>query len=124
MDVTDLSGANIRMKPAIGPITIPPVSQSSGVACIARQYEYPTASADDLDEEEKVEYIIVGTPPIADFIGSPLSGGNPISVQFENLTTEAQGSPTSYSWKRRRTGSGDSFAEFSTAKNPLTVFGK
>ncbi len=81
-------------------------------------------AADNKDEEEKVDYIVFGVPPIAAFTAVPTSGPNPLSVQFENLSTPAIGLPTTYSWKKRKTGSGDAFVEFSTDENPSEIFTK
>lgn len=81
-------------------------------------------AADNKDEEEKVDYIVFGTPPIAAFTAVPTSGPNPLSVQFENLSTPAIGLPTTYSWKKRKTGSGDAFVEFSTQEHPIEIFTK
>ncbi len=81
-------------------------------------------AADNKDVEEKVDYIVFGVPPIAAFTAVPTSGPNPLSVQFENLSTPAIGLPTTYSWKKRKTGSGDAFVEFSTDENPTETFNK
>ena len=85
-------------------------------------YDLNIASADDVDED--TQQLIFGAPPIADFTASPLVGANPLGVQFENLSTPAIGLPTTYSWKKRKSGSGDPYVEFSTDENPFHNFGK
>jgi PKD repeat protein len=72
--------------------------------------------------ETKEGYIIIGTPPEAYFDAAPRVGPNNLWVQFENLSVPALGAETLYSWKRRLSGSGDPFVEFSTAENPLVLF--
>jgi len=49
------------------------------------------------DTETKVDYIEVtsGTPPVADFSGSPTSGAAPLTVDFTDLSS---GSPISWYW--------------------------
>ncbi len=49
------------------------------------------------DEEVKVDYITVTTPPppTADFSGDPTSGTAPLTVDF---TDQSSGNPTSWSW--------------------------
>ena len=84
-----------------------------------------TATAEEnQDEEEKVDYIVFGSPPVASFTASPIRGANPLSVNFNNTSVEAIGTPTTWSWKKRLTGSGDSFVQFSTAKHPTEIFTK
>lgn len=74
----------------------------------------------DEDTEIKTNFIVVG-PPIANFSGTPLSGDNPLSVNFSDLSL---GPVTSWSWRRRKSGSGDAFVEFSTSQNPTEIFDK
>jgi PKD repeat protein len=50
-------------------------------------------------------------PPVADFVGSPTSGGVPLTVNFTDLSTAA----TSWSWDFGDTGT-------STAKNPTHTY--
>jgi hypothetical protein len=59
------------------------------------------------------------TPPVANFSGTPRTGIKTINCQFTDTST---GSPTSWSWKRKVSGSGDAFVEFSTLENPLELF--
>jgi PKD repeat protein len=54
-----------------------------------------------------------GQAPVADFSGSPLSGGAPLNVSFTDLST---GSPTSWSWDF-----GDGIGT-STAQNPSYTY--
>lgn len=77
----------------------------------------------------KSGFIYVG-PPVADFDvsassgiiwPSQVSGVNPVSVTFRDLSSA---SPTSWSWRKRRSGTGDPFIEFSTAQNPFRYFNK
>ncbi len=84
--------------------------------------EFKTSSADDTDTASKE--VSFGTSPVADFTAAPTIGANPLSVQFTNTTVEAVGLPTTYSWKKRISGSGDAFVEFSTSENPLASFTK
>lgn len=86
---------------------------------------YTNTATQSFGEHEEVDYIQIGDPPIADFTGSPLVGGSPLFVQFENLTIPATGGvPTTYVWKKRLSGSGNPFETFSTAENPLEIFTK
>lgn len=64
------------------------------------------------DEESKTDYVVVSGLPAANFIGSPVSGTAPLSVNF---TDQSSGSPTSWSWDF-----GD--AATSTAQNPQHSF--
>jgi PKD repeat protein len=69
------------------------------------------------DDEVKVNYIDVQTepeyPPVADFSGTPTSGGTPLVVSFTDLSTE---NPTSWSWTF-----GDGVGT-STAQNPSYTY--
>ncbi|MBD3237695.1 MAG: PKD domain-containing protein [Candidatus Eisenbacteria bacterium] len=60
------------------------------------------------DVETKTDYVTVSGGPAADFVGSPLTGGAPLTVAFTDLSTEATG----WSWDF-----GDG-AGTSTAQNP------
>jgi PKD repeat protein len=53
-----------------------------------------------------------GSPPVADFSGTPTTGDTPLAVQFTDASTE---SPTSWLWDF-----GDSTT--STAQNPLKTY--
>jgi PKD repeat protein len=59
-----------------------------------------------------VEDAPIGTPPVADFSGTPLSGDTPLTVAFTDASTE---SPTSWLWDF-----GDSTT--STSQNPGKVY--
>ncbi len=127
IDVTDQHGNTIEFIPVEVLIAaVPPQApfEQAGVGLTATLIEIQTAAADDTDELTKINYILFGTPPIAAFSASPIGGPNPLEVQLENLSTPAVGLPTSYSWKKRKHGSGDSFVEFSTATNPIEDFTK
>jgi PKD repeat protein len=84
---------------------------------------YPTSNQ-SFEDRSEADFIVIGVPPVADFTASPLKGGALLPVLFENLSTPAIGAPTTYSWKKRKSGSSDSFVEFSTAENPYEIFGK
>jgi PKD repeat protein len=77
-----------------------------------------------MDLESKSDYIVFGSPPVASFGVSPSAGSNPLTVNLINTSTEAIGLPTTWSWKKRISGSGDAFVEFSTDKNPTIILGK
>ncbi len=85
-------------------------------------YNMDIASGDDVDSD--IQQLTFGAPPVADFTASPTGGGNPLIVQFQNLSTPAVGLPTTYSWKKRVSESGDAFVQFSTEENPLHDFSK
>ncbi len=124
-DVTGQNGVEIIFIPSVQFISITPPQEEpfnwSGVGAEGSIYEL---TASDLDQMTKPNYILFGTPPVAEFSASPTAGKNPLSVIFTNLSTPAQGLPTTYSWKKRKSGSGDAFVEFSTAENPTEDFGK
>ncbi len=102
----------------------PPLQQWRGVAGDGRVIEHKVSASENKDDEEKVNYITFGAPPIADFGANPQLVGDGGLVQFINLSTWAIGLPTNFVWKRRKTGSGDAFVQFSTAQNPSLNFGK
>ena len=58
------------------------------------------------------------TPPVADFEASPREFDESKTVQFTDLSVGA----TAWSWKKRISGSGDAFVEFSTVQNPSAIF--
>jgi PKD repeat protein len=102
----------------------PPAGHRWGAIVRFRTRTYTNSGTQGYDADEKEDYIMIGLPPVAEFDGSPLLINNGGAVQFENLSTEAVGLPTTYSWKKRISGSGDSFVEFSTEKNPSAIFTK
>lgn len=125
LDVTDSLGTaipNVTFEPTIASIPDPAIGQEFGISATFRVKEFGTASNDNFDEAEGV--IAFGVSPVADFTGNPTAGHGQVSVQFENLSTPAIGLPTTYSWKRRLSGSGDAFVEFSTEENPIETFTK
>jgi PKD repeat protein len=66
------------------------------------------------DGETKTNYIVVNacSAPVANFVGSPTSGGAPLTVSFTDQSTN---SPTSWSWTFGDGGT-------STTKNPSHVY--
>lgn len=102
----------------------PPAGHKWGSNVRFRTRTYSNTGTQGYGADEKEDYIMIGLPPVAEFSGSPLVINNGGAVQFENLSTEAVGLPTTYSWKKRISGSGDPFTEFSTEKNPLAIFTK
>jgi PKD repeat protein len=126
IDVTGHSG-DIDFEPIITHISITPPQAPfarSGVGLSAALFELPTDAEDDTDSETKVDYVLFGVPPVAEFSASPVAGKSPLSVQFTNLSTPAIGLPTTYSWKKRLSGTADPFVEFSTEENPTEDFTK
>jgi PKD repeat protein len=126
-DVTGKNGSTVELIPNYVFITITPPQapfEQSGIGANLQVYERRTSSEDNFDQTTKTDYIIFGTPPIAAFNASPTSGPNPLTVQFENQSTPAVGLPTTYLWKKRKTGSGDAFVEFSTQEHPTEIFTK
>ncbi|RLC37750.1 hypothetical protein DRH27_03615 [Candidatus Falkowbacteria bacterium] len=85
---------------------------------------YTTTAIQDYGESTETGFISLAVEPVASFTASPSVGANPLSVQFTNTSAEGCNTSPTYSWKRRITGSGDAFVEFSTSENPLTSFGK
>ncbi len=107
-------------------ITTPAAGGKSGFVVSLRRTIFSVLDDDsnNKDIETKLAYIVLGTPPIAAFTAVPTSGPNPLSVQFNNQSTLAVGLPTTWSWKKRKTGSGDAFVEFSTQEHPTETFTK
>ncbi len=95
-----------------------------GIQTVFRIMKYTATSADNIDSEEKTDYVLFGSPPVAAFSASPVIGVDGMEVTFTNLSTEAIGLPTTYSWLKRVSGSGDSYVEFSTDENPVANFSK
>ncbi len=95
-----------------------------GLHALFRLMKYTADAEENIDSEEKVDYVIFGVGPTASFTGVPTAGSNPVATQFNNTSIEAIGLPTTYSWKKRKTGSGDAFVEFSTQKHPSHIFTK
>ena len=65
-------------------------------------------NADGNNTNTKTNYITAGTPPVANFSGTPTSGAKPLSVTFTDSSTN---SPTAWCWNF-----GDSST--STVQNP------
>lgn len=102
----------------------PPSGHKWGANVRFRTKTYSNTSTQAFGSETKPDYIMIGLPPVADFSGSPFIVPNGGSVQFTNLTVEAVSLPTTYSWKKRVSGSEDPFVQFSTQKNPSEIFTK
>jgi PKD repeat protein len=64
------------------------------------------------DSETKTNYITVTAPPVAGFVGTPVSGTAPLSVSF---TDQSTGVPTSWSWNFGDAGT-------STLQSPTHVY--
>ena len=69
--------------------------------------------------ETKTNHIVIGTPT-ANFSLIPSSGRSPLSVVFTNQSSNEN----TYSWRRRISGSGNAFVEYSTQENPTEIFDK
>jgi hypothetical protein len=127
-DVSDIAGAGV-VQFDFTPETESQV-EPGGIGCQtgvigrSRLVRYIATAVDNKDTETKTDYVVFGAPPVAAFSASPLAGANPLQVQFTNESTEAIGLPTTYSWKKRKSGSGDPFVEFSTEKHPIFTFTK
>jgi PKD repeat protein len=63
------------------------------------------------------DYITVGTSPVADFTGTPLTGTSPLTVSFSDASS---GNPTSWSWDFGDPGSGAD--NTSTLQNPSHTY--
>jgi PKD repeat protein len=61
--------------------------------------------------------ILAGQVPVAQFIGTPISGPAPLTVKF---TDQSANNPTSWKWEFRK-GSG-SWKQFATSRNPSYTF--
>jgi len=64
-------------------------------------------------DEMYIEFSSTPGPPVADFVGNPLSGDEPLTVDFTDLST---GNPTSWSWNF-----GDGVGT-STDQNPIYTY--
>ena len=96
-----------------------------GIKAKLRTKRYNNSATQVFNDLLETAFISLATSPVADFTAAPTAGPNPLSVQFTNTTIQSDCGPTAtYSWKKRITGSGDAFVEFSTAENPLASFGK
>ncbi len=73
----------------------------------------------DKHTNTKTDFVTIGVP-VASFTIDVPTAQSPASVGFTN-TTPGEGT---YSWKRRVSGSGDAFVEFSTEENPTEIFDK
>lgn len=85
---------------------------------------YYSHSTQSFNDHEESGFIEINCPPVAAFTASPTAGSDPLTVNFTNLSTPATGTPTTYLWKKRKSGSGDSFVSFSTEEHPSETFSK
>ena len=72
------------------------------------------------DDEIKTGYITVGTvtpPPVANFTATPRTGTAPLTVQFNDTSTNT---PTSWKWAYKNATSG--WMQFNTTQNPKYTF--
>jgi PKD repeat protein len=72
------------------------------------------------DTETKTGYVIVGTvtpPPVANFTATPRTGTAPLTVQFNDTSTNT---PTSWKWAYKNATSG--WMQFNTTQNPKYTF--
>jgi len=103
----------------------PPVGHNWGIGGSFRTRTYQVNSTTDFGEKDVPGMIHLASAPVAAFSANPQTGPNPMSVQFVNETVESDCGPsTTYEWKKRVSGSGDSFTTFSTSKNPVHTFTK
>ncbi len=111
------------MPNAICPDT-PLTNQQNGqnVSFGCRTYYNHSTQASEAHEE--TNFIMMGKPPVANFVGNPTSGRNPLLVTFNNLSTPAVGGETTYIWRKRLAGSEGPYTNFSTAINPVHLFDK
>jgi len=101
----------------------PPVQQWGNDATFQTR-TYPPTATQDYGDATETDFISLAVVPVALFTALPSAGASPLSVQFTNTSIEGCNTSPTYSWKRRITGSGDAFVEFSTSENPLTSFTK
>jgi hypothetical protein len=103
----------------------PPAGHNWGIKAEAGTRTYINTATQAFGEQEEVGFVSISSLPIADFTAVPTLGAGPLSVQFTNTTIESNCGPTAtYSWKKRISGSGDAFVEFSTSENPQESFTK
>jgi vibriolysin len=84
---------------------------AEGVQDAAADYGYNCQAVVNAFAQVGITLVCAG-PPVADFVGSPLSGGAPLTVNFTDQSTN---SPTSWSWNFGDTGT-------STAQNPSHIY--
>lgn len=71
------------------------------------------------DAEEKTNYLVSTTSPVAAFSGTPLSGTDPLSVAFTDASTN---SPTSWLWQKNDGSGYVNFSSGHTSQNPTESF--
>ena len=93
----------------------PPPGNNWGANVRFRTRTYTNTSTQSYGADTKPDYISLATLPLADFTAVPTVGNNPLTVQFANLTAQSDCGPeATYVWKKRLSGSGSPFVEFST----------
>lgn len=124
-----LSGVT-NINPLTTPISILPdvelagvsIGLTRGVKVQMRTSTFSETSTQVFGEHIEVDFIVLGSPPIAAFSAIPLVIPSGRIVTFINETIPATIGDTTYSWKKRISGSGDSFVEFSIQENPQETF--
>ncbi|MCP5105012.1 MAG: PKD domain-containing protein [bacterium] len=81
---------------------------AEGVQDAAEDYGYSCADVRDAFAVVGITLVCTGGPPVAEFSGTPTSGGYPLTVSFTDLSTNT---PTSWSWNFGDSGT-------STAEDP------
>jgi vibriolysin len=84
---------------------------AEGVQDAAADYGYDCGAVSNAFATVGITLVCAG-PPVADFSGSPTSGGTPLTVNFTDLSTN---SPTSWLWNFGDTGT-------STVQNPSHTY--
>ena len=127
-DISDMGGMPVfdydltpESESSIDPVA---VGGQSGIIAQSQVFKRMTTAEENVDTLIIPDFVVFGAKPIAAFTAAPTKGNSPLMVAFNNTSTEAIGLPTTWSWKKRKTGSEDSFVEFSTAKHPTEIFTK
>lgn len=103
----------------------PPAGHNWGIKAEAGTRTFPPTATQEYGEDTEIDFIQIATEPVASFVAVPSVGNSPLSVKFNNTTVlPSCGPEPTWSWKKRIYGSGDSFVEFSTQKNPTHIFTK
>ncbi len=82
-------------------------------------------TAEGSDNETKTAYIVVHTPPVAQFSASPTSGQHPLTVTFtdESIADQLPGNTTQITdWYWDFDGDGTDDAHYTTATNPQWTY--
>ncbi len=103
----------------------PLTNNQSGLSVFWGLRTFPPTATQDFSDNTEASFVSIATLPVAGFTAVPTLGADPLSVQFANTTIQSDCGPVAtYSWKKRISGSGDAFVEFSTSENPLESFTK